>query len=486
MKQDKWKELTEKEIEYIKNNYHNTQTREIYELLNIPKNQLEFICSKYNLKKDKDFKVIRKDSSLTIEQCEYILKNYSNMSNNDICNNLGIKYDDLKRFANRRKLKKNKDANSQYKYTKEQIDYVKRNYSKKNNSIIAKELGLTESQVSYIAFQNNIKKDKDYTPKKIKGCVLTIKQRDFIKDNYSIMKTNDIARKLNLTYEQIHSYASNLKLKKDPMASKSYNGYWDMCKDKIKRNEYNVFNYLGHDIEPKIQNNLLYKSKYGKYKVNQNYFDDIDNEWKAYWLGFLYADGYNITDKKSGTKNINIFGLCLATIDRGHLQKFLDSLQSDSNINDYVGHLKGKEFYNSKVNICNQHICQKLKEKGCVPNKSLILKFPNNNILPNNLVRHFIRGYFDGDGCIHINQETKTISFGLVGTKEFLSEILDIFYNELNIDKKQICKKKNNNAYNISYSSITDIEKIYKYLYKDCNIYLERKLNKFNTLLCLD
>ena len=28
-----------------------------------------------------------------------------------------------------------------------------------------------------------------------------------------------------------------------------------------------------------------------KYSLNDDYFSVIDNEHKAYWLGFLYADG---------------------------------------------------------------------------------------------------------------------------------------------------------------------------------------------------
>lgn len=44
-----------------------------------------------------------------------------------------------------------------------------------------------------------------------------------------------------------------------------------------------------------------------------------------------------------------------------------------------------------------------LSKHGCVPNKSLILKFPTT--LPNELVNDFIRGYFDGDGSVYINNK---------------------------------------------------------------------------------
>ena len=53
-----------------------------------------------------------------------------------------------------------------------------------------------------------------------------------------------------------------------------------------------------------------------------------------------------------------------------------------------------------KLKISNKHIGNSLINKGCIPKKSLILEFPNLSQVPKFLIRHFIRGYFDGDGCI--------------------------------------------------------------------------------------
>ena len=110
---------------------------------------------------------------------------------------------------------------------------------------------------------------------------LTQYQKEFIIENYSTMKTNDICRILNLQYEQVHSYAQNKKLKKNPYSSLKFNNYFDELLKKRSREEYNVFNYIQNKDEPKTDS--LYKSKYGKYFVNQHYFEKIDNEWKAYW-----------------------------------------------------------------------------------------------------------------------------------------------------------------------------------------------------------
>ena len=81
--------------------------------------------------------------------------------------------------------------------------------------------------------------------------------------------------------------------------------------------------------------------------------------------------------------------------------------------------------------IGNKHMRDSLISKGCVPNKSLILKFPSEEILPKELQRHFIRGYFDGDGTIGLYPHSKTNpkleeSLLIVGTKPFLEKVQDV------------------------------------------------------------
>jgi hypothetical protein len=137
------------------------------------------------------------------------------------------------------------------------------------------------------------------------------------------------------------------------------------------------------------------------------------------------------------------------------------------------------------LSVCNQHFSESLNLLGCVPNKSLILKFPTFNQVPDNLIRHFIRGYFDGDGCIHINLKERNVRLLFEGTEDFLMHIRDILYKNLNV-KYAVVEKSQSKSYHINYGKYADVELIYKYLYKDCNIYLDRKLKKFDTLYCLD
>lgn len=325
-------------------------------------------------------------------------------------------------------------------------------------------------------------KEKIFHNKK-KG--LTIYQKEFIIKNYATMKTSDICKELNLQYEIVHSYAQNNKLRKNQYSSMRYKNYFDELIEKRANEEYDLYNYILKQSEPRVDS--LYKSKYGKYSVNQDYFQQINNEWKAYWLGFLYADGtirIARNDKKDKMEYNTKIGLCEEDVT--HLQKFKNSLQSDSPISKKIVKLNDKEYGCCNINICNKKICEDLNNLGCTPNKSLTLKFPTYDKVPKNLIKHFIRGYFDGDGCIHINKEKRNVRLSFEGTEDMLVNIANILHNELNTNLVKPLSKKNSKSLHIVYDKFSDIELIYKYLYKDSNIFLDRKIKKFDTLYCLD
>ena len=124
-----------------------------------------------------------------------------------------------------------------------------------------------------------------------------------------------------------------------------------------------------------------------KYKCNDNFFSIIDTEEKAYWLGFMYADGYIISDRDA-------IGLSLSTEDINHLEKFLASLNANNKISRYTNNIN-REY--ARVIIYSNKLKNDLISNGCLENKTFKLDFPN---IDENLVRHFIRGYFDGDGSL--------------------------------------------------------------------------------------
>jgi hypothetical protein len=116
-----------------------------------------------------------------------------------------------------------------------------------------------------------------------------------------------------------------------------------------------------------------------------------------------------------------------------------------------------------------------LNNYGCTPKKSLTLKFPNINIFENkNLIRHFIRGYIDGDGCIsYCDKKHKHMTLRILGTKDFLN----ILQKYLPLEKKNKLHKKNN-IYDLSFQKGRG-KYILDYVYKDATIFLDRKLEKY-------
>lgn len=222
------------------------------------------------------------------------------------------------------------------------------------------------------------------------------------------------------------------------------------------------------NIERHTVSRILKENNYSidnkKYHSKEDIFKKIDSEEKAYWLGFLYADGY-ISKLSSSVV------LMIQNRDKEHLEKFKLFCKSDHPIvySEYVRE-SGYVVRANKISINSRKMHDDLIDKGCFQVKSLILKFPTENQVPKNLIHHFIRGYLDGDGCIGI--DNNNIFFSIVGTEDFLNGLQKIF-------------KTNNKLYSSGKAFVYRVKgnkkalKILDYLYKDATIYLNRKYEKY-------
>ena len=227
-----------------------------------------------------------------------------------------------------------------------------------------------------------------------------------------------------------------------------------------------------NNIEIKMLND--YTKKKRKYLFDTDIFKQINTEEKAYWLGFLYADG----DVSSDGYTISLH---LQESDYEHLVKFKNFLQCENIKIEHKTHKGNKSCRLRIYSIIMNHDLQKL---GCVPKKSLILKFPTLEQVPKHLISHFLRGYFDGDGCICISN--KQAHFTIIGTPEFLNGyeyyILKTL-NRQNPNKRKKSKADHNRTEFMVYAGNKQCKKKYYYLYKDATIYLDRKHQKFNSIL---
>jgi intein-encoded DNA endonuclease-like protein len=125
---------------------------------------------------------------------------------------------------------------------------------------------------------------------------------------------------------------------------------------------------------------------------------------------------------------------------------------------------------------------QDLINLGCVPNKSLILKFPTEEQVPEKFLSHFIRGFFDGDGSVTKNKiHAVDISFCSVET--FLIPLSNFLKSKLNINISKFYKRYKHKL--ISAGSIFIYQRydnpiFYNYIYKDAGkFYIKRKKEKF-------
>lgn len=196
----------------------------------------------------------------------------------------------------------------------------------------------------------------------------------------------------------------------------------------------------------------------------QNTMKSIINDEDAYWLGFLFADGFV-------SKNRNRVVLELNIKDIEHVEKFKKYLNTDRPI--YI-----KEKYNScGIQIDNEDLHNNLIKHGCIPLKSKIDSFIPNNILEDDdLFFSFIRGLFDGDGCVFWQNESK-IGVFLMGTQSIINTIhTKLFFKDFNITKEN----RSENCYYLRSAKHSLIMEIYNRFYKNASIYLDRKKNIFD------
>jgi len=205
------------------------------------------------------------------------------------------------------------------------------------------------------------------------------------------------------------------------------------------------------------------------YPRNEFYFFKIDTIEKAYWLGFLYADGC----VHSNNNEISI-----QIIDKEHLLKFQKAIQAP---NHKIQNIIDKRFEKAKplfqISIKDKQLHQDLIKWGCIPQKSLRLKdFPN---IPYHFIPHFLRGYFDGDGSLHFLQGTNNFRISFLGTPEFLTNIKNYFNLNMSI------AKGTGEAYILQIAGRKQLIRILEILYLDSHeeIRLNRKYNKYQEFL---
>lgn len=199
-----------------------------------------------------------------------------------------------------------------------------------------------------------------------------------------------------------------------------------------------------------------------KYSANYRYFNEINSEKPAYWLGFIVTDGSLTPD------DVRI-GLAPKDID--HIQKFLDDIESNHPVRIY----KVKSGYSiALTTIWSTDMVNDLAKYGIVPNKTFIAE-PYYDIDPN-LARHFWRAVVDGDGYISKDNRPAIEICGTLAICEGFRKWCQLY------TPSQATVRPFRNIFRYGLGSNMAIPVI-RELYRDCNIYLDRKYERAMRIL---
>lgn len=200
-----------------------------------------------------------------------------------------------------------------------------------------------------------------------------------------------------------------------------------------------------------------------KYSCDESYFDAINSHEKAYWFGFICADG-NIYNKK--------LQICLNQKDEQHLFKFCKQI-------NYTGPIYN-DGTNKRLMVCRKNLVQGLKNLGLVENKTFLIDEKIFNKIPAEYIKSAVLGYIDGDGSFSISKYG--VSFNLVGNFHFLKFINSFFHERgVFITEPKKDKRTKQTYYINKWFSKKNCCKMIEILYSNgSQDFLERKKEKLN------
>lgn len=302
----------------------------------------------------------------------------------------------------------------------------------------------------------------------------TQEQLDFLKENYNKMSKEKLCSSLNKTWSAILHQTQKMHI------FSTTTGAWSLEEIQFLKDNYKTMTYkqlaekLGRTktaIDLKINKLGLIKSKY---IYDHAFFKNITTEEQAYWCGFIMADGCVSINEKTNSCELCIK---LQAKDAEHLQKFNLALHGNIPVKVFEEYsiLPGAATpvisQQCQIRLYSEEMVHDLDKYGVVPNKSLIKKFPHN--IPADLMRHYIRGYFDGNGSLTFTQKSRRCTF-YTGSYDFAIALHD-YINQNVCKTSSVYKNPETNCYIFYCSSYSSMYLLLNFLYKESNIKLNRK-----------
>jgi len=260
----------------------------------------------------------------------------------------------------------------------------------------------------------------------------------------------------------------------------------------INRSEKCIFNKM-HELDLHLRERTAEeKSLYRRaYSVDDDYFETINSQKKAYWLGWLITDGYVLTslNTKRGMINVNSIGIKLSEKDRYVLEDF----KKDVNADVEIKFVKRRETYTYTNKITNEErtiqggnqaelrfssakMIKDLEKYGIHQNKTYDVVFPKE--LDSKYYPGFIAGVISGDGCIDIKKNRKGLILRctIAGNLDLVQNIHSILVKEIGVnpDKKIFKYEHTAQLYRLELNQ-TETIALYNWLQKNGISLMERK-----------
>lgn len=208
-----------------------------------------------------------------------------------------------------------------------------------------------------------------------------------------------------------------------------------------------------------------------KYYMNEDFFEVIDTEEKAYFLGFIAADGW--VDPLMQRVRLQI---------HSKDSDVLHKLASATNCTAPVIYFQHHGHPHCKLSLNSKKLKQDVINKGIGTRKSLTMNSEVLRHIPDALVCHFMRGYFDGDGHISLGLKYSSgvkYTLSVIGTKKFLEDTFGTYcINNADIKKYKTC-----DMWHWTNSSMINIVSSLKFLYEGATVFMNRKYDYISEYL---
>lgn len=320
--------------------------------------------------------------------------------------------------------------------------------------------------------------------------VLTDYHKQFIAENYKQLGPHGCADALGVKYGTVYAYAQSHGIKCKSFTDEQVDF---MCTHRDDMTALEVATQVGlseRQVRGWYNNHMPRKYR----TFDDHYFQNIDTQEKAYWLGFIFADGYiaahqRCSSVESTEKHMTYeFGMELQRGDEYHLERLRDTLGGVHQICQkesckvICGNRAPSHTYSSALRVYSKNVVLDLHGNGIDFNKSHSSVFP---IVNDELFLDFLRGYLDGDGCIytglHDNRKNYPARVDWVCNKREVLDFISMKLNDLYGIKTRIYRKRT--VFVLICHSKQDVSALLSLLYHTgCNLWLERKHDKYLAL----